>query len=78
MSKEGRVLCPILTLVVRGPTCWCVISFVGLSFVAPLLLPLLLRTSAALQTIGDPNLDVSLARRGLRNLRVEMGVMLSL
>ena len=52
--------------VVRGPTYWCVMSFVGLFFVAPLL-TLIPRTSAALQMIGDPNHDVSRFRRELRN-----------
>ena len=54
-------------LVVRGPTYWCVILFVGLSFVAPPLLPLILRTAAVLQTIRDPNHDVFLVRRELHN-----------
>ena len=53
-------------LVVRGPTCWYVMSFVGLSFVVPPL-TLILRISAAPRMIRDPNHDVSRFRRGLRN-----------
>ena len=61
-------------LVVRGPTCLRVMSFVGLSFVAPLLLVLTLRTFAALRTIVDPNRDVSRFRRELRNRWGVIGV----
>ena len=61
-------------LVEMGPTCFGVRFFVGWSVVALPLLLFLLRTSAALQTIGDPNHDVFLARRGLRSLREETGV----
>ena len=45
-------------------------SFVGFFVVAPPQLLLILRTAAALRTITGPNHDVSLARRGLRNLLV--------
>ena len=65
-------------LVVTGPTCWCVIVFVGLSFVAPLLLALILRTSAVLRMIGDPTLDVFLVRREPRNRLVVTDVALAL
>ena len=41
--------------------------FVGLPFVAPPLLALILRTSTVLRTIRGPSHDVSLVRRGLRN-----------
>ena len=68
MWREGQVLIPTLMLVVLGPTYFGVRFFVELFFVALLLLPLLLRTSVVLQMIGDPNHDVSLARRELRNL----------
>ena len=64
-------------LVETGPPCFGVRFFVGRSVVALPLLLLLLRTSAALQMIGDPNHDVSLVRRGLRNQREGIGVMLS-
>ena len=66
-----------LMLVGMGPTCFGVRFFVGLFVVALLLLPLLLRTSAVLQTIGDPNHDASLVRRGLRN-RLVIGVVRAL
>ena len=67
-------MCPILMLVVRGPTYWCVMSFVGSSFVSLLLLFFLLRIVAALRTIGDPSHDVSLVRIGLRNQWEVIGV----
>ena len=60
-------MCPILMLVVRGPTYWCVIFFVGLSFVSLPLLTSILRTAAVLRTIEDPNHDVSLVRIRLRS-----------
>ena len=63
-----------LRLVEMDLTCFGVRFFVGLCVVALLLLLLLLRTSAVLQTIGDPSLGVSLAHRGLCNLREEIGV----
>ena len=63
-----------LRLVEMGPTCFGVRFFVRLCVVALLLLLLLLHTSVDLRTIRDPNCDVSLARRGLRNLRGEIGV----
>ena len=71
-------MCPILTLVVRDPTCWCVMFFVGLFFV--FLPPLVLspRTAAVLRTIEDPNHDVFLVRKELRNQLEEIGVVLSL
>ena len=53
-------------LVVRGPTCWYVMFSVGLLFVAPPL-SLILRISAVLRMITDPNHDVSRFRRELRN-----------
>ena len=56
-----------LMLVEMGPTCFGVRFFVELFVVALLLLLWFLRISAALRTIGDPNLDVFLARRELRN-----------
>ena len=56
-----------LMLVEMGPTCWCVMSFVGLSVVALPPLLLILHTAAVLRMIRDPNHDVSLVRRGLRN-----------
>ena len=65
-------------LVGMGPTYLCVMSFVGLSFVSPPLLALILRTSAVLRMIGDPNHDVSLARRELRNRLVVTVVALAL
>ena len=61
-------------LVVMGPTCLRVMSFVGLFFAFLPLLLLILCTSVVLRTIGDPNHDVSLARRGLRN-QLAIGVM---
>ena len=54
-------------LVVRGPTYLCEIPFVGLFFVDLPLLFLILRTSAVLQTIRDPNHDVFLVRKELCN-----------
>ena len=48
-----------------GPTCFGVRFFVVLSVGVLLLLPLILHTSAALRMIGDPNLGVSLVRKGL-------------
>ena len=57
-------------LVVMGPTCLYAMFFVGLFVVSLPLLLWILRTAAALRTIGDPNHDVFLARRGLRNLLV--------
>ena len=61
-------------LVVMGLTYFDVMFFVGWFFVALPLLLLILRTSVVLRTIGDPNHDVSLARRGLRN-QLAIGVM---
>ena len=54
-------------LVVMGPTCFGVMFFVGLFFVALFPLPSLLRTVAVLRTIGDPNHDVFLVRIRLRS-----------
>ena len=65
-------------LVAMGPTYFGVRFFVGWFFVALPLLLSILRTSVVLQTIGDPNHDVSLARRELRNRWEVMGVVLSL
>ena len=65
-------------LVVMDLTYSGVIFFVGWSVFAPVLLPLLLRTSVALQTIGDPNLDVFLVRKELHSRRGEIGVVPSL
>ena len=56
-----------LMLVVMDSTCSYVMFFVGLFVVSLLLLFLILHTAVVLRTIGDPNHDVSLARRGLRN-----------
>ena len=67
-----------LMLVEMGPTCFDVRFFVGWFFVVPPLLPSILHTSVVLQTIEDPNHDVSLARRELRNLWEVMDVVLSL
>ena len=61
------VQCPILMLVVRGPTYFGVRFFVGLSVVFLPPLTLILRTAAVLRTIGDPNHDVFRFRRELRN-----------
>ena len=58
---------PTLKLVGMDLTCFGARFFVGRFVVALLLLFLTPRTSAALRTIVDPNLDVSLVRRGLRN-----------
>ena len=68
------MLLPSLRLVEMDPTCFGVRFFVGLCVIALLLLLLLLRTSDVLRTIGDPSRGVSLARRGLRNLREGIGV----
>ena len=61
-------------LVEMGPTCFDVRFFVGLSVVVLPLLLLLLHTSAALRTRGDPNRGVFLARKGLRNPPEEIDV----
>ena len=61
------MLCPILMLVVRGPTYLYGMFFVGLSFVSLLPLTLTLRTAVVLRMMGDPSHDVSLVRRGLRS-----------
>ena len=63
-----------LRLVEMGPTCFGVRFFVGSCVFALLLLLSLLRTSVVLRTIGDPNRGVFLARRELRSLRGEIGV----
>ena len=57
-------------LVAMGPTCLHVMFFVGLFVVSLPLLLSILRTAVVLRTIGDPNHDVSLVRRELRNQRV--------
>ena len=54
-------------LVGMDPTYWCVILFVGLFFAVLPPRVLILRTSAVLRMIGDPNLDMSLVRIRLRN-----------
>ena len=54
-------------LVVMDPTCFGVRFFVGWSFVALPLLLWLQRTSAVLRMIEDPNRDVFLVRKELRN-----------
>ena len=59
---------PTLMLVGMGPTYLCVMFFVGLSFVSPPPLALILRTVAVLQTIEDPSHDVFLVRIRLRSL----------
>ena len=61
-------------LVEMGPTYFGVRFFVGLFFVVLPPLLLILRTSVALQTIGDPNHDVFLVRKELRNRREVIGV----
>ena len=65
-------------LVAMGPTYFDVRLFVGWCVVALFLLLLLLRTSAALQTIGDPNLDVFLVHKELRSRWEGIGVVLFL
>ena len=65
---------PSLMLVVKGPTCFGVRSFVGFFVIDLLLLSLLLRIFVALRTIGDPNHGVFLVRRELRNRQGEIVV----
>ena len=65
-------------LVGMGPTCFGVRVFVGRSFAVLPPLLFLLRISAALQMIRDPNLCAFLVRKELRNQWEVIGVVLSL
>ena len=71
-------MCPTLMLVGIDPPYLYGMSFVGLSFVSPPLLALILRTFVVLRTIEDPSHDVSLVRIRLRNRWEVTGVVRAL